>query len=590
MYQLKTIKIFFTAILVLCIFFKSANAILSENTPKEYQLTPVYKEQTFPNKKAPEKDISNQKPQQDQTLTRPKTEKEKNRRVKQGDYRTEITVTSERTKIEPVLQEEPQTELSKVIKDLETIIAETSYYRFAPSKPEDDFITLSALDFIVTETERRLSDSVSGPENIPEKANCQTTFELCNGRLVGSLSERLEKIDFIKFSQQALGENVNTPKIELNLPSPLTDTDVKFAFNDLNETNSKIENYYSRPSDFSNQIRKILKNKQNIFTETKGDFVNNIKILKSQLYFYGQSDQELLFDVTRKKESNLTIDVTRQVMSQIDEFIKFIEQKKIIIDNQIVSNTSDTSITPELSIEKIKREASGLSTLYSLIEGYTEENTKLFEKDINLSKKISERLENYAIFQNQINSLQFSDDVMTEENISQISELQTALREERRGGILLSNEILNSKEGIQLFNQTLPALADLNAQLEETQRLFPYQSLNLILIEATERLNKILKTLSDRNVDALKQPINENTLQFFPSLVPENRAMQEIMTHIFSGNSSENEPPNITLSDAGINLDNNGFYKYEADSLKMNSLIPEQHALQILGKFNYLSQ
>ena len=203
--------------------------------------------------------------------------------------------------------------------------------------------------------------------------------------------------------------------------------------------------------------------------------------------------------------------MTGKVMSQIDEFIKFMEQKKIIINNQIVSNTSVTSITPELSIEKIKREASELNTLYNLIEGYTEENTKLFEKDNNLSQKISVWFNNYANFLKNINSLQFSENAMTEENILQISELQTALREQRQSGILLSNEILNSKEGIQLFKQTLPELADLNAQLEETHKLFPYQSLDLILIEATERLNQILQTLSSQDVNALKQPINENT-------------------------------------------------------------------------------
>ena len=66
--------------------------------------------------------------------------------------------------------------------------------------------------------------------------------------------------------------------------------------------------------------------------------------------------------------------------------------------------------------------------------------------------------------------------------------------------------------------------------------------------------------------------------------------MQEIMTFIVLGNSSENKTEKITLSDAGIKLDNNGFYKYDVDHLKVNSLIPEQHALQILDDFNYLSQ
>ena len=106
MCQLKTIKFVFTSILVLCICNKSANSILSENTPKEYNLTPVYKKQTFSKKTASEKEILNQKPQQGQKVIKPKIVKDKNKIVKQEDYRTEITVTSKRTKIEPVLQEE----------------------------------------------------------------------------------------------------------------------------------------------------------------------------------------------------------------------------------------------------------------------------------------------------------------------------------------------------------------------------------------------------------------------------------------------------------------------------------------------------
>ena len=587
MYRFKLRKIFLTIVVVFGIFSKSANSILSENAPKTYEITPLYQEKIAPQTQVSNEKASTQKLEQQSITKKSNDKKEKQKQVIQEDYRTEITVTAKRARIEPVLSEASKPMLSEAIKNLEKTIVEDSYYQFVSSNPENDFITLSALDFIVTKSEKKLTKMVSESEIIPEQAKCQTTYEMCNRQLVASISDRLEKMNFIKLSQQALGTNLKYPYFEVDMASPLTNTDIIFAFNDLKSTDSNITNYYLRPSDFSNLIRNILKNKKSIFTEPSSEFISNFKILQSQLSIYELSDREFFSNVTQNKESNLTTDMTEKMMSQIDQFVEFVEQEKIIIDNQIVSNTSSTSITLKQSIEQIKQEASELRNLYDLIGDYTKDEIDASQKDNNLLKKFSEWLNNNTGFFNKINSLQFSDDIMTEENIILISELQTELREQRQSGILLSNEILNSKEGIQSFNGKLPELADLNAQLKETQKLFLYQSLDLILIETTERLNEILTTLSSQNIDALKQPINVNTLQFFPSLVPENRAMQEIITYIVSKNSGENNSPNITLSDAGINLDNNGFYKYEIDRLKKNSQTPEQHALQILDNFNY---
>ncbi len=573
---------------------KTANSILSENAPKNNYLTPIYKDQDqiVPKTSDPEPKNEIQQPVKEKKFEEIKVEKENRRekKVNEENYLTEITVTAKRSKIEPVLPEKQLLVLTDVIENIENIIVDKSYYKFLPSNPENDFTILSALDFILNEVEQRLSGVPYETEIIPKQTICLSTFEICNKRLITSLTGRIEKIDFIKFSKQALGEKVDTPKIELGLSQPISENDIKLAFNNSREINSNKNNYYSRPEDFSNLIRNILKQKKTIFVKSNTGFVENLKILQSQLSINAQSDRNSLPNNLQTQESNLTTDLTKQTMSQIDELLKFIEQKKIIIDSQIISNTASAPLTPEQTLKKVKQEASDLTSLYDFIKFYGEENTIVFQQDNNLGKNISAWYDNYTKFLNKINNLQMTNDRMTEENLLRIYELQNEIREQRKKAILLSNEILNTKKGIQLFDQTLPDLADLNTQLIKTQELFPYEDLDLILIGVTNRLNQILITLSSQNIDTLKQPISQQTLKFFPSLVPENRAMQEIMTFIFSEKSSESNPPEIGLSDAGVFLDQNGFYKYDDDYLRINSSTPEDLAFQILDNFNYLSQ
>ena len=593
-YKLKKTKFLFMTILVFVMYDKTANSILSENTPKNNYLTPIYQEQDqiSPKISTPEPRNKIQQPAKEKTFEEVKAEKENNRekKVNEENYLTEITITAKRSKIEPVLPEKPKLLLTDVIENIENTIVDKSYYKFLPSNPENDFIILSGLDYILNKVEQRLSGMVDEPEIIPKQTICLSTFEICNKRLITSLTGKIEKIDFIKFSKQALGEKVDTPKIELGLSQPLSENDIKFAFNNSGATNSNKNNYYSRPEDFSNLIRNILREKRTIFVKSNTGFVDNLKILQSQLSINAQSDRNLLPNNLQTEETNLTVDLSKQTMSQIDELLKFIEQKKVIIDSQILSNTASAPLTPEQTLKTVKQEASDLTSLYDLIKSYGEENTVIFQQDDILVNNISAWYDNYTRFLNKINNLQMSNDIMTEESLLRIYELQNEIREQRKGAILLSNEILNSKKGIQLFNQTLPDLADLNTQLIKTQELFPYQDLDLILIGVTDRLNQILITLSSQNVDSLKQPISQQTLKFFPGLVPENRAMQEIMTFIFSENSSESNPPEIGLSDVGIFLDRNGFYKYDNQYLRINSSTPEDLALQILDNFNYLSQ
>ena len=123
-------------------------------------------------------------------------------------------------------------------------------------------------------------------------------------------------------------------------------------------------------------------------------------------------------------------------------------------------------------------------------------------------------------------------DEVSENNLTLISELQTQIRNARQNGITLTDTILNSREGIVLFDQSLPEISILNAELKEVQETLPYQDLDIIMQETTEKLNQILNILSSENIDQLSKPINKNTLEFFPDFVHENRAMQEIIDFI----------------------------------------------------------
>jgi hypothetical protein len=108
--------------------------------------------------------------------------------------------------------------------------------------------------------------------------------------------------------------------------------------------------------------------------------------------------------------------------------------------------------------------------------------------------------------------------------------------------------------------------------------------------EMTDNLNQILTTLSDQNMDKLKQPVNQTTLSYFSDLVPENRAMKEIMSYILSEDPNTDNAFNTGLSGAGLTSNNNGFFEYQSGYLKLNSDSPEKQASQILDNFNYISE
>ena len=103
--------------------------------------------------------------------------------------------------------EKPEFLFSDVVDSLENIINEKDSYQFL-SVPENDFLILSALDVVVTNTENSLYGGRSKIVDVEEQPACQAELNFCNSLLISSLSERLENIEFIKLSQQALGTQV----------------------------------------------------------------------------------------------------------------------------------------------------------------------------------------------------------------------------------------------------------------------------------------------------------------------------------------------------------------------------------------------
>ena len=592
MHKLTKVKLPFMFILLFGLYNEPANSILSENTPKNNQITPIYDEKTVPKPASPKTKASVQMPEEKKL--RNQTERTKEKQVKPKDIKTEITITAKSIEKELVPVEEPEILLSDVVESLESIIKEKASYQFIPSAPENDFLILSALDVVVTNTENSLYEGMSKMVEVEEQPACQAELNICNSLLISSLSERLKNIEFIKLSQQALGTPVYTPDISFLTPFYLTESDINFAFTSSEETENKKNKYDVKPEDFSYSIRNILKNKEEFFTNPGNGFINRIKALETELSVHSQSDTEFfLFDIkpnSQKKESNLTADTAKQAMKQINEFINFLEQKKIVVKNQIIiADKNDTPTTTQI-LGHLEQEASITTSLFNLLSYYVENDFKDLQIGQALEKKTLSWYQNYTKLLEQINGLPILSDEVSENNLTLVSELQTQIRNARQNGIALTDTILNSREGIKLFDQSLPEISILNAELKEVQETLPYQDLDIIMQETTEKLNQILNILSPENIDQLSKPINKNTLEFFPDFVHENRAMQEIIDFIFFENEQLENFQDSGLSNIGVYTDKDGFFKYEAGYLKLNSSSPKKQAIKILDNLNYISE
>ena len=592
MHKLTKIKLPFMFILLFGLYNEPANSILSENTPKNNQISPIYNEKTVSKPASPKTKASVQMPEEKKS--RNQTERIKEKQVKQKDIKTEITITAKRIEKEIVPVEKPKTLFSDVVDSLENIINEKDSYQFLPSVPENDFLILSALDVVITNTENSLYGGGSKIVDVKEQPACQAELNICNNLLISSLSERLENIEFIKLSQQALGTQVYTPDISLLSPFYLTESDIKFAFLASKEAENKKNKDEVKPEDFSYLIRNILKNKETFFTNPDNGFINKFRILQTELSTHDHPNTGFFqIDMkpnSHKQESNLNADITKQAITQINEFINFLEQKKIVVENQIIIADKDDTPTITQILDLLEQETSITTSLFNLMSDYIENDFKDLQNGEAIKKNTIAWYQNYTKLLEQMDGLPILSDEVSENNLILISDLQTQIRNARQNGIALIDTILNSKEGIVLFDQSLPEISLLNAELKEVQETLPYRDLDIIMRETTEKLNQILNILTSENIDQLSKPINKNTLEFFPDFVHENRAMQEIIDFILFKNHQLNNSQDISLSDIGVYTDKDGFFKYKAGYLKLNSSSPEKQAIKILDNLNYISK
>ena len=592
MHKLTKTKLPFMFILLFGLYNEPANSILSENTPKNNQISPIYNEKTVSEPASPKTKASVQMPEEKKS--RNQTERIKEKQVKQKDIKTEITITAKRIEKEIVPVEKPKTLFSDVVDSLENIINEKDSYQFLPSVPENDFLILSALDVVITNTENSLYGGRSKIVDVKEQPACQAELNICNNLLISSLSERLENIEFIKLSQQALGTQVYTPDISLLSPFYLTESDIKFAFLASKEAENKKNKDEVKPEDFSYLIRNILKNKETFFTNPDNGFINKFRILQTELSTHDHPNTGFFqIDMkpnSHKQESNLNADITKQAITQINEFINFLEQKKIVVENQIIIADKDDTPTITQILDLLEQETSITTSLFNLMSDYIENDFKDLQNGEAIKKNTIAWYQNYTKLLEQMDGLPILSDEVSENNLILISDLQTQIRNARQNGIALIDTILNSKEGIVLFDQSLPEISLLNAELKEVQETLPYRDLDIIMRETTEKLNQILNILTSENIDQLSKPINKNTLEFFPDFVHENRAMQEIIDFILFKNHQLNNSQDISLSDIGVYTDKDGFFKYKAGYLKLNSSSPEKQAIKILDNLNYISK
>jgi hypothetical protein len=290
------------------------------------------------------------------------------------------------------------------------------------------------------------------------------------------------------------------------------------------------------------------------------------------------------------RDSNLSNPSTQQTIQQLDDFVEFVGVKKIVINDDIITSDMDTGLLPSQLVNTLEQEALPITSLYDLIGYYISNDEQPLQENETLNSQILVWFEDYTNFMDSMKRLKISDDKMSDENLQILSELQDNIRNAQENGIKISDSILNSGDGLQIFRDVLPELSELNQQMKNTQNTIPFQDLDLIMSEMTDNLNQILTTLSNQNMDRLNQPVNQTTLSYFSDLVPENQAMKEIMSYILYEDPNTNNAYNTGLSGSGLTSNNNGFFEYQSGYLKLNAESSEKQATQILENFNYVSE
>ncbi len=591
MHPLTKIQIFIILVTFTGTFINPAYGILSENKPKKYNLAPIEPEQITINTSIPERE----NPSEGSNFnTSNNTKSDRNKISKPKEYKNKITITSQKLNAENKIEEISTPLLSDTLSNLRSTLYENAYYEFLPSTPENDFITLSALNIIVTETENTLSGLLNETNAKDAEPSCQTDLATCNNRLFSSILNRLEQIEFLTNIKQALGEPITIPEIRLEPKSPLTENKITLAFFASNIAGRSLKNSFTKPSDLSYAIRELLKKKESIFGGGQTSFIDNLKTLQSQLLLTSQLNPNLSIDFSKRetnaKDSNLSFQSTQETIKQLNDFVQFVEVKKIVINNDIISSDMDTNLQPTQLLNSLEQEVSPITSLYDLMEYYISNDDQQLQKNETLSSQILLWFEDYSYLINSMKNFKVPDEKMSAESLQILSELQDNIRYTREKGIKISDNILNSRDGLQIFGDMLPELSDLNKQMKETQNKILFQDLDLIMLEMTDGLNQLLATLSNQNVDKLKQPINQKTLNYFSDLVPENRAMKEIMSYILSENFNKNNTFETGLSGAGLTSNDNGFFDYQSDYLKLNSDAPEKQVSKFLDSFNYVSE
>ena len=132
-------------------------------------------------------------------------------------------------------------------------------------------------------------------------------------------------------------------------------------------------------------------NKETFFTNPTSGFINKFRILQTELSAHNKPDKGFfLIDMkpnSLKKESNLTADTTKQAMKQINEFINFLEQKKIVVKNEIIiADKNDIPNTTQI-LDHLEQEASITTSLFNLMSNYIENDFKDLQNSQALKKK-----------------------------------------------------------------------------------------------------------------------------------------------------------------------------------------------------------
>ena len=569
-----------------------AFSILSENKPKKYSLTPIETEQSTQDIST--RQLENISKESNSPTSNNNTKDKSNKISEPRRYNNKITITSQRIDSENLTEDISTQSLSDALSNLRSSLYKNGLYEFMPSAPENDFITLSALDIIVTDMKNSLSGFSKETISVDAEPKCQTDFTTCNDRLFSSISSRLEQIEFLKNSKQALGEPTTIPKIRLKQQSTITKDEITFAFLAPDVLEQSLEKSFTKPSNLSYAIREILKNKESLFSGSETRFIDNLKTLQSKLVASSKSNPNLSSHLSKSdtnvKDSNLSFQSTQQTIKQLNDFVQFVEVKKIVINNAIITSNMDTNLQPIQLLNTLEQDASPITSLYDLMKYYISNNGQQLQKNESLRSQILLWFADYTNLIDSMKNLKIPDEKISDENLQILSELQDNIRKTKKEGIKISDSILNSRDGLKIFGDMLPELSDLNKQMKDTQNKIPFQDLDLIMLQITDDLNQLLATLSNQNIDKLKTPVNQKTLNYFSDLVPENQAMKEIMSYILSENLNKNNTFESGLSGAGLTSNDNGFFDYQSDYLRLNANAPEKQATKILDSFNYVSE